>query len=344
MKLEILVNDGSPIGVTCKSISGEDGRLGVGGAENALLTLCEAWYKDGHEVILYNSPSEPNGSPFKQLGIDEFESNDAHEYVIVFRSPNHRIKNVKAKKVIWFSTDQTTIGDFKAFADEVDKIVTISKFHTDYFKTMYGIYNTVSIDLPVRTWEYKEPIEKVSKRCIFTSMPDRGLMPLNAAWPLIVRDVPDASLVITSDWRLWDAGFDESPVRPYRLAFAHQPNVTYLGAVNRGRLIEEQLRADLHIYPGIYDELFCIAVAESQVAGAFPITSNHGALGSTNMGMVISGNPHTPQWISIFASKVVELLNDPKLAERQGRVQELALKRFSIHRILEQWQEKVFND
>lgn len=342
-KIDVLCHDGSPLGVTSKSIHGDDGRVGVGGAELALLTMCEAWHKENYEVTLYNNPNEENASPFEQKSIALFDPDASRDYLIVFRSPNHIIKGAKGKK-IWWSCDQSTIGNFADFAGEVDKIVTISRFHTDYFKSMYGIYDTVSIDLPVRTWEYRDKLEKVPKRCIFTSIPDRGLMPLNAAWPLIVRDVPDASLVITSDWRLWDAGIDESPVRPYRLAFAHQTNVTYLGAVKRSRLIEEQMKSQLHIYPGIYDELFCIAVAESQVAGAFPITSNYGALGSTNMGMVISGSPQDPKWISTFVEKTVELLNDPKLPERQSRVQELALKRFSIHRILEQWQEYVFND
>ena len=41
MKIEILCRDGSPLGVTEKSINGDDGRLGVGGAELALLTLCK---------------------------------------------------------------------------------------------------------------------------------------------------------------------------------------------------------------------------------------------------------------------------------------------------------------
>lgn len=342
-KIDIIANDGSPLGVTCKSIFGEDGRFGVGGAELGLLTMCEAWQKDGfYDVTLYNNPDVNPGSPFEQKSLDQFNPQDDRDFLIVFRSPNSRIKDAKGKK-IWWSTDQMTVGDFKKFAQEVDKIVTISKFHSDYFKNIYGITNTVSIDLPVRTWEYRDKIEKVPKRCIFTSVPDRGLMCLHAAWPQIIQHVPDASLVITSDWRLWNPSIDDSPVRPYQLAYARHPNVTYLGAVNRHRLIQEQMQAELHVYPGTYDELFCISVAESQVAGAFPITSNRGALNSTNMGMVISGNPYDPRWISVFVDKVVELLNDPKLPEKQERIKTLALKRFSTTRILDLWKERVFD-
>ena len=45
-------------------------------------------------------------------------------------------------------------------------------------------------------------------------------------------------------------------------------------------------------------ELFCIAVAESQVAGAFPVTSDVGSLGTTNMGRVIHGHPSDPTRVS----------------------------------------------
>lgn len=341
MKIDILTNDGSPLGVTLQSLHGEDGRIGVGGAESALLTMCEAWHKEGYEVTLYNNP-DTDGSPFQQKRIDEFCPEDNRDYLIVFRSPNPRIYDAKGKK-IWWSCDQHTIGNFAEFARSVDKIVTISRFHAKYFQDVYDIRGTVTIDLPVRTWEYKEKVEKIPKRCIFTSVPDRGVMNLHAAWPLIVQEVPDASLVITSDHRLWNRNFGIEVLLPWKLRYSHVQNVTYLGAVTRKQLVEEQLKADLYTYPCTYDELFCIACAEAQVAGAFPITSTQGALNSTNMGMVISGNPNDPKWIEVFVSKIVEFLKDSvKLKERQARIQDLALKRFNINRIMEQWEEFVF--
>jgi len=54
MKIEILCNDGSPLGVTSKTVWGDNFRIGLGGAELALITLCEAWHERGDEVILYN--------------------------------------------------------------------------------------------------------------------------------------------------------------------------------------------------------------------------------------------------------------------------------------------------
>lgn len=345
MKIDVLCHDGSPLGVTEASIDGSDGRTGVGGAELALLTMCRAWQYYGNDVTLYNNPNNPLASTFKQRSIDDFDPASDRDILIVFRSPfPEKTAGAKGKKV-WWSTDQHTMGDFREVAGEVSKIVTISKRHAEYFKSMYGISNTVTIDLPVRTWEYQKlyNVTKQSHRCIFTSIPDRGVMELHAIWPLIVREIPDASLVITSDWRLWAEWQTEEAVRPYRLAWARHPNVEYRAAIKRSELIAIQESADLHLYPCVYDELFCIAVAESQVAGTFPVTSDMGALGTTNMGRIIHGHPSDPKWVEIFVKNTVELLTDPKLQQKQEWIQEVARKRFSVETILSQWDDKVFN-
>lgn len=343
MKIHFLCNDGSPIGVTTKTIFGEDGRAGVGGAELALLTLCDFFYRRGDEVVLYNDPRVPDGSLFEQRMISDFNPNEDRDVLIIFRSPNHLSYNAKGLKV-WLSCDQMTVGDFREFARSVDKIVTISKFHTDFFKSTYGIENSIPIDLPIRVQDYKIATEKVPYRCIFTSIPDRGLMCLNAAWPMIVKEVPEASLVITSDWRLWVDWASDENIRHFKQAFQRQENVIYHGAINRKKLIEYQLGAQVHLYPCIYEELFCLSVAESQVAGVYPITSNYGALTSTNMAMKLVGNPEDPKWIELFVDRAVHTLkNQEKLLENQKHLRALATKRFSPETILRQWDEKVFS-
>lgn len=341
MKIDVICNDGSPLGVTERTLRGEDGRLGVGGAELALLTMCSAWQFYGNKVRLYNTPKEYGVSSFEQCNLDDFHPHDDRDILIIFRSPNPRIQHAKGKK-IWWSCDSYTVDDFRAFRQQVDKVVCISPHHAKYFKTMYGINDGIAIDLPVRTWEYKKA-PKVDKRCIFTSIPDRGVMELHSAWARIVKEVPDASLVITSDWRLWADWCTEEQIRHFKLSYAPLPNVTYLGAVKREKLVKIQQEAQLHLYPCIFEEQFCISVAESQVAGVFPITSDMGALPTTNMGRVIHGNAQDSSWQDIFIKNTLELLTDEHLEEKQKYVQECAKKRFSIENILNQWQDKVFD-
>lgn len=340
LKIDVLANDGSPLGVSEASIYGHDGRLGVGGAELAILTLMAEWTKAGHQVTFYNNPQQGHSSTFRQLPISLFAPGESRDVLIVFRSPSERAKKAKAKKKIWFSTDQYTVGDFREFSRYVNKIVTISEFHANYFRSTYGIDNTISIDLPVRVWEYERKIEKVPNRMIFCSVPTRGLDILARCYPKIQMEVPDASLVITSDFRLWGANspMNENFIRK----FIGMNNVVFLGAVSRAQMINEQLRAEVHAYPCTYEELFCYSVAECQVAGAFPITTPIGALPTTNMGLFINGDPNTNEWQNIFIQTVVGAMRGrehfQKLAlENRKR----AIERFAPARILAEWDERV---
>jgi glycosyltransferase involved in cell wall biosynthesis len=150
------------------------------------------------------------------------------------------------------------------------------------------------IDLGVRLDDYNQEIEKIPGRCIFCSVPDRGLEILRMMWPKIKRDAPHASLVITADYRLWGAPGPRN--HQHRMSWLHQEDVVFLGAIPRRELVREQLAAQVHSFPCTYEELFCISAAECQVAGALPVTSNIGALETTNKYAAISGNPFQSSW------------------------------------------------
>ena len=341
MKIDILCNDGSPLKVTLATLMGTDpAQPGVGGSEYALLTMCEAWHNAGHQVCLYNNPDLPNGSPFEQRRVNDFKPQDNRDVLIVFRSPNFRVNEATGLKV-WWSCDSHTTGSYPTFAKMVDKIVTISPHHSDFFKTTYGIDNTIDIDLPVRCWEYTQPVEKIPYRCIFTSVPDRGLAEMMLCWPHIVKQVPEATLVVTSDYRLWGCGAarNEHHLQP----FIGNPSARMLGAIKRPQLVEEELKAELFVYPCTFDEQFCISCSEAQIAGAYPITSDFGALPTTNMGYVLKGDPRNSEWRDGFIKSVVNLLQSANKKVAQQLVQTKALERFSIERILEEWKTKIFD-
>jgi len=343
MKIHILTNDGSPLGCSLATLMGtEPDYMGCGGAELALLTMCELWSKE-HELVLFNDPRPTASSPFEQRTINSFDPNEKCDVLIVFRSPNHRIVGAKADTTIWWSCDQFTVSDFRAFRLLVDKVVLISPTHDNYFRTNYGITDGIVIDLPVRVWEYENRgIEKVKNRFIFTSVPARGLNTMLEIWPRIKQEIPDASLVITSDYRLWNCG------RGNELFMAKAfglDGVTYLSAVPRPRLVEEQLKAELNVYTCNYEELFCIAIAESQVAGSYTITPQIGALKTTNMNMFVHDDPETPQGKNTFVTSVIWACNEERELVRgfTEASSNKAKARFHPDRILAEWDRLVFN-
>lgn len=343
MKISILTVGGSPQLISEKTIFGDGVQLGVGGAELTILTLCKAWTEAGHDVTLYNNPREVGASCFKQANEKDFDPDEDRDILLYFRGPNPRGLKAKGKK-IWFSTDQYTIGSYTDLAKEVDKIVTISSFHAEYFKKQYGIENTTVIDIPVRDWEYTDVVEKDPMQVLFCSVPERGLMELVPIWKLITDEVPEAQLYITSDHRLWDASVPVNSTMKYRMAFAEFESVHYLSVVNRKDLIDLQMRSSIHLYPNQYSELFCIACAECQYAGAYPITSGVGALATTNMGFIAQHHPATPEGQHEMASAVVNYLKHPAVLQyMSGYIKELAHNRFSVETALESWDEVLFD-
>lgn len=342
MKIDVICNDGSPMGVTELDIYGSNGRVGVGGAELGLLTLCKYWHDVGHDITLYNNPNVAGGSSFKQAPMASYRPNDDRDILITFRSPNPLTTISKGKK-IWYSNDQRTIGDFKDFASKNDIIVCISPYHQEYLKHTYGISGTYSVDIPVRSWEYNVEIDKVKGQCLFSSVPDRGADVLATAWREIVAEVPEATLVITGDWGLWTGKDASAHVKAYRdLYVGLEGSVKYLSAISRYDLIRYQLQSEIQLHPSTYDELFCISVAEAQVAGAYPVTSTMGALATTNMGITIPGNPRERNWIDEFVKNVVTLLKSDGLSKISKDNQKRAKGRFSLKRIGDEW-EKIFS-
>src|SRR3990172_126349 len=136
MVIDLICNDGSPIGVIPPEIYGK----GVGGAENAMMSLMEAFADRGHEVRVYNDPRGPGTyAGVKYEPKQNFNQRGHRDILIVFRSPNPLLVGTYAKKMkLWWSTDQYTVGSFKALSELVDFCVTISPHHTNFHLKNYG--------------------------------------------------------------------------------------------------------------------------------------------------------------------------------------------------------------
>lgn len=345
MKIDIYANDGSPLGIVAQDINGElPDRLGVGGSELALFNTCNMFTEAEHTVRLYNNPRIHSTAPFDQLDQKYFEPQEDRDVLIIFRTANYNLSNAKGLKV-FFTHDQWTLQQYpyNIINNFCQKVIAISPYHAQYLKQSYNLQNVVSIDLPVRMSEYDVPgVEKVPNRCLFSSVPDRGLMQLRDVWDAIAKQVPEASLVITSDYRLWDKVAPQN--EQYRARWIGKPNVVFKGAIRRKDLIKEQLQAQLLTYPVTYPELFCYSVAEAQVAGAYPVTNDITCLPTTNMGCVLPGNANNKNFQSMFVEEIVYNLQYPdEMKIRQDEVQKKARERFSFEIILKQWNELVFN-
>jgi len=338
MKVDFVCTSGSPIGVTPARIE-----TGCGGAELALMTLAEVLAKRGHQVSIFNNPVQAGnygGVQYSPLTL--FNSAEARDAVVAFRTPYAGISSSKGKRVFW-SCDQQTTGNYKFdIFPHVAQIVVISPYHFQYFINRYQAdpSKMLCVGLGVRTWEYEVPVAKVPYQMIYCSVPARGLETLRSCWGDIVNRVPQATLKITFDFRLW--GFSPGVEGP-RLSWAGVPGVEYLGGIPRASLVRLQLESEVMPYPCSYDELFCISAAECQVAGCIPVTSSIGALATTNLyGKQSPGDPASESWRANFIHEVCETLTRREaMLERAELCRSTARTNFDWDKIAMVWEELV---
>lgn len=345
LKIDVLCPSGSPIGVVPADIYDR----GIGGAELALLSWAEEMARREHRVTIYNDPRDRQDYRGVQYRpINEYNHADERDVMILFRCPHHTFSAARGLRVFW-SCDQYTIGNYNSeIFPYAHKIVCISNFHQEYFRVQYGLKKDRStvIRLGVRAEDYVDArtIPKIKNRMIYCSVPGRGLDQLARMWPTIKERIPDASLVITSDYRLW--GLPTAQNQEYRLMLADQPDVIFLGKIPRLDMCRHQKEADVQAYPCTYEELNCISVAECQVGGAVPITSDVGAVDETNVyGQKVNGMPGQGNFNSRFIDKLHLMCVERRdILEKARELSYNSLRgEFNWTAIAVQWEE-LFND
>lgn len=306
---------------------------GTGGAEAALILLTRELAKRGWTVDVYNLPEtigEQNGVNY--IPLPDFKFYDYADIAVIWRVPVGQIDKINSPCKIFFSCDQQTGGDFMVdILPFVDKVITISPFHRDYFDKRYMPENDYleTIDLGVAWKDYAQPLPKEKNKLLFCSVPKRGLIHLKEIWKYIKKRVPEAKLYITSDYTLWGADPLNEDEKGY---FAGDKDVHFLGKVSRKELVKHQLTSEIMVYPCDYDENFCISAAECMAAGCYPVTSTYGALATTvgEDGSLIKGHPRNDSFRRDMAEEVIRLLLNPKeLAEKQKNVREVAKKKYA---------------
>lgn len=342
LTVDLYCNDGSPIGVNPPDIYD----WGVGGAELAMMTWAETMAKRGHDIRIYNDGGGA-WDGVEYLPRQSFKPNAVRDVFILYRSPAPHTRIVKAGVRLFWSCDQYTVGNYQRDVFPfVDKVICISPYHVNYHRQHYGVEDGKigHIDLGVRLQDYDTKVERIPGRCIFCSIPDRGLATLRRLWPKIRERVPDASLVITSDYRLW--GKQHPPNNhQHRMEWLHEKDVVFLGKIPRGQLVQEQLRASCQPYPmtpnpNAVEELFCISAAECQVSGAVPVTTAFGALETTNeWGVIIDGMPVGKIFDEAFVGAVIDALTLDEATRARNAA--AARARFDWDRICGQWERLI---
>jgi glycosyltransferase involved in cell wall biosynthesis len=291
---------------------------GVGGSEASAILLCEELAALGHQVEVFN-PTDREGTfqGVRYAPVSKFNPGSPCDVLVVFRAAHPALAHAQARRRVFWSTDvmrgdwDTTVFPF------VDHVLSMSGFHRDVlFATHQRIPKdrTSILGLGVVKEAYfgadPQPLpEKAGNRLIYCSVPDRGLIHLARLFPRIKEQVPDAELLVTSDYSLWGL---EPGNEGYKQLLAATPGVRFLGRVNRQTLVACQKSAKIMAYPCTYHEGFCLAALECMAAGAVPVTTDDFALKTTvaDSGILIPGRPGEAAYDEQFVRSVVRLLRE----------------------------------
>jgi predicted O-methyltransferase YrrM/tetratricopeptide (TPR) repeat protein len=147
------------------------------------------------------------------------------------------------------------------------------------------------------------PPQKVPHRFIYSSFPNRGLLPLLRMWPRIQARWPDATLHVYTDLsNAWVNRVAPDTVADIRAKLAELAAagaaVTVKGWVDKATLTRAWLEADVWFYPCTFQETYCLTAMEAAATRTLAVTNDLAALQNTvgRRGVMIPGDATDRTW------------------------------------------------
>lgn len=230
------------INIVCNKIEGgwkpTDTRLG--GSEESVVNWAKELEKRGHKVTIYDNDTRDSYAGGGDICI------------------NVKSSDIAPKELTLYLTNETNANqlDLSAYAGVI--------WPSNWAKDNILVNNVRKFVLPHGYNPEKiGPDKKVPRQCFYASSPDRGLDTLLGAWPKVLHDFPDATLLVTYGGRI------------------DQPGVINLGEVDEDTMSEIYRSSDIWCHPANGGELFCMTGKKAQVAGCIPVIIPAMALNET---------------------------------------------------------------
>ena len=310
---------------------------GVGGSETYIIEMARYIQRSNNfEVFVFcNCEESETFEDVKYRPLDDYYAFVNENYIhtcIVSRFSEYLPLTFKgwAENVYLVVHDITPSGIVIPIDNKLKNIFCLTEWHVDYMASCfpalkhllvpfyYGInpnFNNLSSN---KFLSLKNPkmmvVEKVN--FIYSSFPNRGLLPLLQMWPRILTNNHSSHLHIYADvhgkWVNEVAKETMDEIKSLLFLYNREyMNVHYHGWVDKKTLSEAWLNADVWFYPCTFQETFCLTALEAALTKTLVITNDLAALQNTvgNRGIIIKGDPMNDLWQNDAIQKIQKYIN-----------------------------------
>lgn len=245
----------------------------LSGTEESIVRWAKELQLKGHEVEVYHNGSHGNYGGVMYRDRKLYEGRDG----VTINVKSH---DIRPKGPTWYLTNETDAG--KLDLSRFKGVILPSQWAVDNL----GIeHDNIKILPHGYDGELIYPEKKIKNQCLYASSPDRGLAFLRKVWPEVVKQVPDATLIVTYGGEI-DA-----------------PNTICLGAVDEDTMASIYRASDIWVHPCNGGELFGMTGVKAQVAGCVPVFFPTMALDETVRAGIATDEEH-------FVEDLVKTMRD----------------------------------
>lgn len=300
-------------------------KTGLGGSESSVIRYAEELSRRGWNVTVF-CMCKNIGIDLSGLynGVSYRDINDYLEYIATYKVEylfiNRYTEYIPVSKRagitnVYFVMHDTSPTGIVFPHNMLSGVTCLTQWHKERFLERFSDIPRDLIKIYPNGIDEKEWGDINLKKTfsfIYSSFPNRGLLPLLQMFPIIKARYPLATLDIFCDldhYYIKDK-CDVKLIKDYINKYSDF--VTNHGWVSKKTLNEFWKKAHVWLYPCIYEETFCITALEAAISGTLAITSNVGALVQTvgDRGIIIEGDPNTDSWKEEALRSLFSILED----------------------------------
>ena len=315
--------------------------IGVGGSETYIIEMARHIQRSGlFDVYVFcNCAAEElfEGVVYKPLGdyYSFINTNYIHS-CIVSRFSEYLPVTFKGwtENVYMVVHDLTPSGIVIPRDNKLKKIFCLTEWHVDYFTQIFPALKNITVPfyygIDFQKFKSDKIMLKQQHKFIYSSFPNRGLLPLLQMWPKIHEYQPLASLHIYCDvngkWVNEVQGDMMTQIKQLMRSYnaeEHNMNIYYHGWVNKQTLANAWLTSDVWFYPCTFMETFCLTALEAALTKTLVITNHLAALQNTvgKRGVIIEGDPATREWQELALINIKHYLSPENSAHKTALIE-----------------------